>query len=154
MTPALGRLAAGFEADPHAREDLLQEIHLRVWQSLKRFDGSGDLKAWVLRVAHNTAADHVAHAVRRQPFQFSEVGHIDEIDRRPGPGAAVEAQDRADRLMNSIRSLPPADRHIIVLYLEGEPPKSIAALTGLNYRAAKRLDATVMDLADIERSQV
>ena len=34
--------------------------------------------------------------------------------------------------MTLIRTLPQADRHIIVLYLEGEPPRAIAALTGLS----------------------
>lgn len=131
MAPALARLAAGFEADPHMREDLVQEIHLRIWRSLERFDRGGDLRAWVFRVAHNTAADHVAKAVRRKRTRLSDTGDLDDVEPRPGPAAVTEARDRANRLMERIRALPPADRHIIVLYLEGEPPKSIAALTGM-----------------------
>lgn len=131
VAPTLARLANGFEADPHLREDLVQEMHLRIWRSLERFDGDGDLRAWVFRVAHNTAADHVAKAVRRKRTRLSDTGELDDIEPRPGPAALTEARDRAERLMEHIRALPPADRHIIVLYLEGEAPKSIAALTGL-----------------------
>ena len=132
MAPALARLADGFEADPHAREDLLQDIHLRIWRSLERFDGSGNLRAWVFRVAHNAAADHIARAVRRKPTRPSETGDVDGVAPGPGPAALTETRDKAARLMACIRTLPPADRHIIVLYLEGEPPRSIAALTGLS----------------------
>ena len=131
MAPALARLAAGFEADSHAREDLLQEMHLRIWRSLERFDGNGNLRAWVFRVAHNTAADHVASAMRRKPTRLSDTGEIDDVEPRPGPAALAEAHDRAERLTALIRALPAADRHIVVLYLEGEAPKSIAELTGL-----------------------
>ncbi len=131
MAQPLGRLAAGFEADPQLREDLLQDMHLRIWRSLEGFDPSGDVRAWAWRVAHNTAADHVAKAVRRKPTQLSETGEIDGVESRPGPAEVTEARDRAGRLMAAIRALPPADRHVILLYLEGETPKSIAALTGL-----------------------
>jgi RNA polymerase sigma-70 factor (ECF subfamily) len=36
---ALQRLARGYEADPEVRRDLLQEIHIELWRSLRRFDG-------------------------------------------------------------------------------------------------------------------
>lgn len=132
MAPALARLAEGFEADVHAREDLLQDIHLRIWKSLERFDGAGNLRAWAFRVAHNTAADHVARAVRRRPTRPSDTGDVEGIEPGPGPASMTETSARAARLMTSIRSLPPLDRHLILLYLEGEPPRSIATLTGLS----------------------
>ena len=36
---ALERLAGGYERDPDARRDLLQEIHVALWRSLARYDG-------------------------------------------------------------------------------------------------------------------
>ncbi|MER9338256.1 hypothetical protein NKJ06_30565 [Mesorhizobium sp. M0293] len=36
---ALARLAAGHESDPAEQQDLVQDIHLQVWRSLKSFDG-------------------------------------------------------------------------------------------------------------------
>jgi hypothetical protein len=42
---ALGRLARGYEANPDRRHvDLLQEIHMALWQSLERFDGRCSLR--------------------------------------------------------------------------------------------------------------
>ncbi len=44
---ALERLARGYEADPDRRCDLVQEIHLALWQSLAGFDGRCSLRTWV-----------------------------------------------------------------------------------------------------------
>ena len=33
------RLARGYESDPEWRRDLLQEMHVELWRSLKSFDG-------------------------------------------------------------------------------------------------------------------
>jgi len=56
---ALERLAGGYERDPDARRDLLQEIHVALWRSLARYDGRCSLRTWVYRVAHNTAISRV-----------------------------------------------------------------------------------------------
>ena len=53
---ALRRLARAYEADPERRQDVLQEVHLALWQSLSRFDGRCALGTWVYRVAHNATA--------------------------------------------------------------------------------------------------
>ena len=46
---ALARLAAGYEADSAERQDLLQNIHLQLWRSLKSFDGRCSLRTWAYR---------------------------------------------------------------------------------------------------------
>jgi hypothetical protein len=52
---ALDRLARAYEVDPDKRRDLLQEIHVALWQSFENFKGRCSLKTWVYRVAHITA---------------------------------------------------------------------------------------------------
>ena len=52
---ALKRLTRAYEADADRRRDVLQEIHMALWESLARFDGRCALGTWVYRVAHNTA---------------------------------------------------------------------------------------------------
>jgi RNA polymerase sigma-70 factor, ECF subfamily len=48
---ALQRLARGYEADPERGRDLLQEIHIELWRSLRLFDNRCSLRTWVYRVA-------------------------------------------------------------------------------------------------------
>ena len=60
-----------------------------------------------------------------------ETGELEAVEARSGPALVTEARDDAERLVALIRALPAADRHIIIRYLEGETPRSIAELTGL-----------------------
>ena len=64
---ALERLARAYEPDLDRRGDLLQEIHLALWQSFGRFDGRCSMRTWVYRVAHNTATSRVLRPRRRAP---------------------------------------------------------------------------------------
>jgi RNA polymerase sigma-70 factor (ECF subfamily) len=127
---ALRRLAQGYEADPEKRRDLLQEIHIELWRSLRLFDGRCSLQTWVYRVAHNVAASHI---VRSRRASDRLVG-LDALDTEPGfVDGEVQANQRlsVSRLLDRIYHLKPLDRQIILLYLEGEQAASIADITGL-----------------------
>ena len=51
----LERMVYAYEADPGKRADLLQEIHIALWNSFKTFEGRCSVKTWVYRIAHNAA---------------------------------------------------------------------------------------------------
>jgi RNA polymerase sigma-70 factor (ECF subfamily) len=134
---ALGRLAGAYEADPDARRDLLQDIHLALWRSFERFDGRCSLRTWVYRVAHNTAASHVTRAFRTRRHAF--VG-LEEIENAPDEGPlpqddAAARRQALDRLAALIQRLEPLDRQIIVSYLEGMDAPAIAEIVGLSHGA-------------------
>src|SRR5918994_659645 len=73
---ALKRLAQAYEASPELRPDVLQEIHMALWQSLSRFDGRCALGTWVYRVAHNTATSLCIRRRRNMPVLVS----IEDLD--------------------------------------------------------------------------
>jgi RNA polymerase sigma-70 factor (ECF subfamily) len=128
---ALLRLARGYEADPEMRRDLLQEIHIELWRSLRVFDGRCSLQTWVYRVAHNVAASHIVRS-RRVSDRLVD---LDTLETEPGfVDGEVEANQRlsVSRLLDRIYRLKPLDRQIILLYLEGEQAASIAEITGLS----------------------
>jgi RNA polymerase sigma-70 factor (ECF subfamily) len=125
------RLDRGYEADPERRHDLLQDIHLELWRSLSSFDGRCALRTWVYRVAHNVAASHIVHQ-RRIAARLVD---IEALDAEPAPvDGAAQADHRyaAQKLLALIHQLRPADRQIILLYLEGETAAEIAVVTGLS----------------------
>lgn len=130
---ALARLAAGYEADPSERQDLLQNIHFQLWRSLKAYDGRCGLRSWAYRVAHNVAADHVRRARRWHGM----VG-LDEIpdeaapDPRPTPEAELSERQALIRIHAILRSLKPIDRQVMLLYLEDESAVTIAEVSGLS----------------------
>ena len=128
---ALERLARAYVTDPDGVRDLLQDIHVALWQSLSRFEGRCSLRTWTYRVAHNVATSQVS---RRRASAPTLVG-LDELDETPAAIDADEALDahRAlERLQALVRRLKPLDRQLMLLYLEGVDAASIGEVTGLS----------------------
>jgi RNA polymerase sigma-70 factor, ECF subfamily len=130
FSPALARLARGYEADPDKRRDLLQDIHLALWRSFEGFDARCSLRTWVYRVAHNAATTYVTKQkrARRQVL----VG-LEELDALP-VSAVSDPHAMLDHLTALIQQLKPLDRQLILSYLEGMDAASIGDLTGLSPR--------------------
>jgi len=125
------RLGRGYEADPERRRDLLQDIHLELWRSLELFDGRCALRTWVYRIAHNVAASYIV----RQRRVAARLVDLEALDTEP---ASADGEAQADhrhagqKLLGLIHQLRPADRQIILLYLEGETAAEIGEVTGLS----------------------
>ena len=124
---ALARLAAGYEADPLEREDLLQDISLALWIALPRFRGECSERTFVYRIGHNRG---LSHRWRRQ----RHLAALDDADAVPDPRADPEGDvvrtQRSERLMAAIRSLSHPHRQVIMLSLEGLSHREVAEVVG------------------------
>lgn len=40
-------------------EDITQEVFIKVWKNIKKFDANKDFKPWIFRIAKNTAIDYL-----------------------------------------------------------------------------------------------
>lgn len=132
--PDLARFVAGYERQEARRQELLQEVHLSLWQSLATFQGQCSLRTWVYRVAHNVGATHVHRETRSTARQYLA---LDEISELPGDDTAIAgAQARLDvaRILALIHRLGPPDREVMLLYLEDMDAASIGDVTGLSAR--------------------
>ncbi|HEY8614693.1 sigma-70 family RNA polymerase sigma factor [Phenylobacterium sp.] len=127
---AISRLARGYEADPELRADLVQEIHLALWRSLAAFDGRCALATWVYRVAHNTAASHVARRTKAERLASLEA--LEQLQDDDDPEAVVDSRRRLERLTALVGALAPADRQVVLLYLEDMDAAAIGEITGLS----------------------
>jgi RNA polymerase sigma-70 factor (ECF subfamily) len=128
---ALARLTNAYEADPDHRRDLLQEVHLALWQSLASFDQRCSLRTWVYRIAHNTALTHVTRNRRlrlRTSYTLDTIGDIADLHDIETETGQNQALRRLHHLIGLIQS---PDRQVILLYLEDLDAESIAAITGL-----------------------
>ena len=86
---ALKRLTRAYEADADRRRDVLQEIHMALWESLARFDGRSALGTWVYRVAHNTAT---SICIRRKSTRVQWVS-LEDIEL---PAAGIDRERALD----------------------------------------------------------
>ncbi len=127
--PAIARLARAVERDPDRARDLEQDIHLALWRSLAAFDHRCSLATWVYRVAHNVAAGHAARGARS-----ARLVAIEEVDDLPAPADPESDTGTAHilaRIHALIATLKPADRSVMLLYLEGMGAAAIGDVTGL-----------------------
>ena len=129
---ALSRLARAYEADPEICRDLLQDIHVALWKSLKSFDGRCSLRTWVYRVAHNVAASHVLRGARARMRHMVSLEELDIAANEEGAEVVVDRRQALERLMELIRRLNPLDRQIILCYLEGVDAPAIGEVTGMS----------------------
>jgi RNA polymerase sigma-70 factor (ECF subfamily) len=128
---AVERLARAYEPDPAGCRDLVQDIHVAIWQSFATFDRRCSTRTWVYRVAHNTATSRILRRRARMPVFVS----LDELAAMPDGIDNERLVDRRlarQRLVTMIGSLEPLDRRVMLLYLEDVDLASIGEITGLS----------------------
>jgi RNA polymerase sigma-70 factor (ECF subfamily) len=128
----LQRLVVGYEADPERQNDLLQEIHVALWRALPSFEGRSSLRTWVYRVAHNVAVGYVVRSARDTLVRCVPLEVLADAAGRDDPARTAEVGDTIDRLAALVRRLRPADRQLILLYLEGFDHSEIAEVCGIS----------------------
>jgi RNA polymerase sigma-70 factor (ECF subfamily) len=134
----LARVAATYERDPAAREELLQEIALAVWRAWPSFRGESAPRTYLARIAHHRAVSHVARRVRRreapwpQPDPGSEeAAPSDVVDPCPSPEEVALAAERSEALFRSVRDLPLPQRQAVSLVLEGFSHREVGQTLGM-----------------------
>jgi RNA polymerase sigma-70 factor (ECF subfamily) len=128
---ALRRLTRAYEADADRRRDVLQEIHMALWESLGRFDGRSALGTWVYRVAHNTAT---SICIRGKSARVQLIS-LEEVELPPASvdrERDLDDRQRIERLLGLIQQLRPLDRQVMLLYLEDLDARSIGEIVGLS----------------------
>ena len=125
--------------DEHEAEDVTQQVFAKLLGSLPRYQPrSVPFSAWVLRVAHNAAIDHMRS---RRPVPVEEV-------RAPEAADDGSARESFRDLRIALDALPREQREVIMLrFLVGLSPREIAermgrsedAVNGLQHRGRHRL---------------
>jgi RNA polymerase sigma-70 factor, ECF subfamily len=132
--PDLARFVIGYERDDAKRQELLQEVHLALWQSLAVFKGQCSLRTWAYRVTHNVGATHVHRATRSAERAYVD---LEEAEMLPSEDSGIPAaEQRMDlaRILALIHRLGPPDREVMLLYLEDIDAAGIGEVTGLSAR--------------------
>lgn len=129
---ALERLARGYEFDPEACRDLVQDIHMALWRSFAGFNGRCSLRTWVYRVAHNVARSYVTRQRRTRPQVL--VG-LEDLERLPDTNDGellAQHRETLQRLLDLIQQLRFIDRQVMLAYLEGIDAAVIGEITGIS----------------------
>jgi len=129
-----------FGLDPGEAEDVAQEVFLRAWRAIGRFEGRAQLSTWLYRIAFNEAQRRLA---RRGPAPDAAPGDEDRLRRVPGPpGEGPEAllvgREFEEMLQRALAELPAEWRMAVVLRdLEGLSTAEAARAAGVREAAFK-----------------
>jgi RNA polymerase sigma-70 factor (ECF subfamily) len=108
----------------HDAEDVSQEVFLRIFRSLHRWDSSRPLKPWIMGIAVNRCRTWLAQRARRPEL-------VDYLhDTAPSP-PADDTAELAGEIQAAVNELRLEYRHVFVLFHEqGQPYEDIAAALG------------------------
>lgn len=108
------RLAYRLTGNPDDAEDLTQDVFVRVFRSLHKFQ-PGTLEGWLHRITTNLFLDQ---ARRRQRIRFdglSESAEANLPSRVPSPGEQLADADLDHDVAAALNALPPEFRACVVL---------------------------------------
>lgn len=112
--------------DLDSAHDLTQEVFVRVYQALDRYDPQFKFSTWAFRVAHNLGIDELRRRkVRWVPLQRPESEEEGPRERElaskgPSPYQDLRNEQRGAAIDRAIAALPPDYRELILLRHFGE----------------------------------
>jgi RNA polymerase sigma factor (sigma-70 family) len=111
-------------------EDCFQETFLSALRAYPKLGDGGNLRGWLITIAHRKAIDH--HRARgRRPVPVAEVAEVAEV--------AVDDPEPGDGVWALVGALPPKQRAAVTLrYASDLPHAEIAAALGCSPEAARR----------------
>ena len=130
----------------HDAEDVVQQVFTRMLTAIQAYEQrSVPFSAWLLRIAHNMAIDHVR---RRTPVVEAPEIHAGE------PSTTLETGELRTTIRDALAELPDVQREIVVLrHLAGLSPGEIAdrlgrsedSIHGLHHRGRRALQLTLAE---------
>lgn len=110
-------------------EELSQEIFLKVFENLHRFDGKYSFAAWLVSLARNLCIDHYRRRKREKSFvHVSDEAVLPLLSAGDDPARNALQRERTKLLFEAVAELPEELSEILVLRdLEGLAYEEIAA---------------------------
>jgi RNA polymerase sigma-70 factor (ECF subfamily) len=145
--------------DRERAEDLVQEVFIRVYRHLHRFDRSKKFSTWVYTIASNLAKNELRNRSRNPLVLFQTVRKNRQDDDRPlqfedpnsRPDDLYRKRHLREVVEQSVAKLPEHHRSVFVLReLEGKSYDEIAEITGCNLGTVKsRLNRARTSFAEL-----
>ena len=118
--------------------ELAQEVFLKVYQALDRYDPRYKFSTWIFRVAQNAAIDQIRKrrlklvSIHQQEDADGEAHEWELPGEDRGPYSALRNRERGEAIQEAIEALPWEYRELIVLRHFGELSyEEIARLKGM-----------------------
>jgi len=152
LTPIFN-YALSFVKDTAAAEDLTQEVFVKVWRKIKKFDKKYKFKNWLYTITKNTCLDYLK---KNKTINFSELNLADDnllfedLIKQTGLSAQekIELAQEAKIVNSAIDKLPEKYQNTVKLHylggykfreIAGKLNESIETIKSRNRRALIKL---------------
>lgn len=106
--------------------DITQEVFIKVWKNIKKFDPDKNFKTWIFAVARNTTFDYLR---KRKSIYFSDEEDVADIE--PLPDEIFIRKELGKELENALSKIRLDFREIILLrYTEELTFEEISEIVG------------------------
>ncbi|TPE51776.1 sigma-70 family RNA polymerase sigma factor [Amaricoccus solimangrovi] len=123
LIPALRAFARSLARDPTEADDLVQETLMKAIANTDKFQPGTRLRSWLFTIMRNSFSTRCVKANRERP------GGADCVSALPWTEATQHWSSELREVMTAIRTLPRAQREVLVL----------VAMLGIEYDEAARI---------------
>jgi len=107
-------------------EDITQEVFVRTWRNLKKFDQTRNFKTWIFSIARNASLDFLKKKKTKSFSEFSAKGGENEegesslakilIDPAPSQNELFDRKITAQKVNSIMENLPVQYRTLLFMY--------------------------------------
>ncbi len=124
-------------ADVHLAEDLTEEVFVRAWTALPKYEPQGHrFTSWLYRIARNLIVDH--YRKQSSPSIVDDLGMENLPDPQSRPEDQVADQEDLASLTRAVQQLGDDEQNVIVLrFVEGLSHREVAEVIGKSEGASR-----------------
>jgi RNA polymerase sigma-70 factor (ECF subfamily) len=128
------RVAYGVVTNREDALDIVQEVFVNVFRSIKNFKGKSNFYTYIYRMAMNTAIDHSRKVKRFPTSSIDEEGAAQPADGAEKRPDSILLEKELDEKLNEAMAKLPKDQKAAIIYrdLEGLSYQEIAEVMGCN----------------------
>jgi len=109
------RLAVSFTRNRAEAEELTQEVFIRLWQNLHRFQTGSSFRAWALRVARNLFIDSYRRCREERKATWVDPEFLEQLPGGEDPHTRAVRQQRLELARAGLERLPEELSRLILL---------------------------------------
>ena len=139
-------IALKYISDEDDAKDIYQEVFIRVFRGLKKFEMRSEFSTWLFRITTNVCLtymsrrkEHLKYSLSRKQENEFEEKSMELIDESSNLDEIIDSVDLGDLVNDAVESLSPKQRMIFILkHYEGYKIREIALMINCKEGTVKK----------------
>ena len=148
--------------NPDDAMDISQEVFIKIYKNLDKFDGKASFSTWLYRITTNTCIDELRKRKGKETYSIDNDIENEEgsykrefVDNSPTPEEQTIIKESGNEIIKAMENLSDEHRTIITLRdIEGLSYNEIADITGVSIGTVKsRISRARLSLKNIIKNR-